>query len=147
MTTSSDKPYLSTLLPRERPPAFVLGYLASDFIASLHQRLMTLFLEKESKKEISKAEIARRLTKDPAVVNRWLSGPGNWELRTVSDLAAAMGYKPDVRFVPIREEKRETEDDSMPIASLRPAFDAQNDSFNPDTAFNRPTPEKKAGLG
>jgi hypothetical protein len=40
---------------------------------------------------ITKADLARRLKKKPEQLTRWLSGPGNWTLDTVSDLLLALG--------------------------------------------------------
>lgn len=140
MTTSQDKPFLSTLLPKERPPAFVLGYLASEFVTRLHERVLSLFLVLETQKQISKAEIARRLNKDPALINRWLSGPGNWELRTVSDLSAAMGYRPEISFVRIGTPVVRVERDAPSLPSKKESGTSQNDDvFDPDRAFNKAT--------
>ena len=52
---------------------------------------------------LTRAEVARRLDRDPAWVSRTLSGPGNWTLQTWSDFVFALdGY---VQLdVPPREE-------------------------------------------
>ncbi|MDQ3609520.1 MAG: helix-turn-helix transcriptional regulator [Actinomycetota bacterium] len=47
---------------------------------------------------ISKAELARQIGKNPAAVRRLLTAPINPELRTVVNLADALGY--EVRVVP-----------------------------------------------
>ena len=41
----------------------------------------------------TRALIARRLGKDPAQVTRWLSGPSNWTIDTISDLMAALNVE------------------------------------------------------
>jgi hypothetical protein len=38
----------------------------------------------------TRASIAKRLGKDPAQVTRWLSGPSNWTIDTISDLMLAL---------------------------------------------------------
>ena len=43
------------------------------------------------KSGMSKADVSRRLNKKPEQITRWLSGPGNWTLDTVSDLLLAVG--------------------------------------------------------
>jgi ribosome-binding protein aMBF1 (putative translation factor) len=50
----------------------------------------------------SKAELARRIGKDPAAVRRLFTAEVNPELRTVAALAAALGA--EVRVVPRDEE-------------------------------------------
>lgn len=109
MTTSQEKPFLSTLFSKERPPEFVLGYLRSSFINRLHEAVLATFIELEKRKEISKSELARRLNKDPSQITRWLSGPGNWELETVSDMLAGMGCEPEVRVVRIQKVHHEAD--------------------------------------
>jgi hypothetical protein len=95
-------------------------------LARLHEQVLSVFLQLESRKEISKAELARRLNKDPAVINRWLSGPGNWELRTVSDLLAGMGYEPDVRIAKVGTTSDQQSD--VPSLPNRPGHrSADND--------------------
>lgn len=42
---------------------------------------------------ISKAELARRIGKNPASIRRLLTAPANPELRTIVNLADALGYE------------------------------------------------------
>lgn len=60
---------------------------------------------------LSQREVATRLGKDPAFVSRCFAGRQNLELRTASDLARAMGFRVDVRFVALA---------SLPPANRRP---------------------------
>jgi DNA-binding phage protein len=53
---------------------------------------------------ISKAELARQIGKNPAAVRRLLTAPVNPELRTVVNLADALGY--EVRVVPKKRRGR-----------------------------------------
>ena len=119
--TTSQTPFMSNLLGKVRPVAFVLGYLRSDFATRLHQGLLSIFLDLESKREINKAELARRINKGPDQITRWLSGPGNLTLDTVSDLAAGMGCRPEIQFVKINEPVR-----IHSIADTREASPPQN---------------------
>ena len=52
--------------------------------------LIRKFWEKEKAGVLSRADLARRLNKDPAQISRWLAMPTNWTLDTVSDLALAV---------------------------------------------------------
>ena len=54
----------------------------------------------------SKAELARAIDKNPAVVRRLLTASGNPELRTVVAMAAALGA--EVRIVPKSRPRRAT---------------------------------------
>lgn len=145
MTTSPDKPFLSTLLPKERPPAFVLGYLRSSFLNRLHQSVLSVFVDLEQKKQISKAELARRLDKDPSLITRWLSGPGNWELGTVSDLLAGMGYEPDIRVVKLGAPSAQQNPEFQLLPSRQEPIPADNeDVFDPDKAFNTRKAEQQS---
>ena len=56
--------------------------------------------------KLSKADLARRLEKRPEQVTRWLSGPGNWELDTISDLLRAMDAEVDFRVVPLADRAK-----------------------------------------
>jgi hypothetical protein len=72
------------------------------FQARLRNRLYDLVLRKfsqaEGEKQMTKAELARRIGRRPEVITRLLSSPGNWTLDTVSDLLLGIaGEEPDVR--------------------------------------------------
>ena len=66
---------------------------------------------------ITRANIARRLGKNPSQVSRWLSGPGNWTLDTVSDLLTAIESELDTRVVFYRDRSRPNY--QHPMASTR----------------------------
>lgn len=59
------------------------------------QSVAAFFAKQAEERGLTKKELARLLDKDPAQITRWLSGPGNWELDTISDLLLAMGAEMD----------------------------------------------------
>jgi|SRR6185437_13121766 len=60
-----------------------------------YQTVVAYFAEQAKENGLTKAELAKLLNKDPGQVNRWLSGPGNWTLDTISDLLLAMNAELD----------------------------------------------------
>ena len=63
----------------------------SYFRARQKNRVYETVIKAFRSANISKAEIARRLNRKPEQITRWLSGPGNWTLDTVSDLLLSCG--------------------------------------------------------
>jgi transcriptional regulator with XRE-family HTH domain len=65
-------------------------------------RLAAFFAEEAKRTGLTKKDLAERLNKDPAQITRWLSGPSNLTLDTLSDLLLAMDAEADppqlVRF-------------------------------------------------
>jgi hypothetical protein len=57
---------------------------------------------------LTQAAVARRLEKRPEQINRWLAGPGNWTLETLSDLLLAIcGGEPTVGVSVLRRSAEE----------------------------------------
>ena len=77
-------------------------YYRQRFKNRVFNRLSSFFAQESERSGITKREIAERLGKDPAQITRWLSGPGNVTIDTLSDLLFAMGAEPEppqiVRF-------------------------------------------------
>ena len=77
-------------------------YYRKRFKNRIFARLASFFAEEAEKTGITKKDIARRLEKDPAQISRWLSGPSNLTLETISDLLLALDAEADpppiVRF-------------------------------------------------
>lgn len=48
---------------------------------------------------IRKKDIADRINSNPSQVSRWLSGPSNWTIDSVSDVLWAVGGELDFNFV------------------------------------------------
>jgi len=62
-------------------------------------QLAQFFAAEAESGRITRKELAQRLSKDPAQITRWLMGPTNFELDTISDLLLAMGAEMDYRIV------------------------------------------------
>ena len=67
-------------------PEGKLEYLRERFRNDLFDFILRRFLEQREKRGLTQAELARRLSCDPARLSRLLGAPGNWTLGTVSDL-------------------------------------------------------------
>lgn len=67
----------------------------------VYAAVVSLFSKLVDTERLTKREIAFRLGKEPAQITRWLSGPSNWTLDTVSDLLLAMGRELDYKVVPV----------------------------------------------
>ena len=65
---------------------FDLGYVRTRNKNKAHSLLLELFEESN----LSKAELAKMLDKKPEQITRWLAGPGNLKLDTLSDLIFAL---------------------------------------------------------
>lgn len=71
----------------------------------IFQGVAARFAELAEKEGLTQKELALRTKKDKAVVNRLLSGPGNWTLETLSDLLLAMGSEMSLEVVPFIAEQ------------------------------------------
>ena len=76
--------------PKAEIDKTTLSYFRARQKSRLYDFLIRKFWEKEKAGVLSRADLARRLNKDPAQISRWLAMPTNWTLDTVSDLALAV---------------------------------------------------------
>lgn len=53
---------------------------------------------------IKRKDIAKTLGKEPSQISRWLSGPANWGLDTISDLLLAVDAELNVHVCPFEEK-------------------------------------------
>lgn len=67
-------------------PKGKLAYFRERQRNRLYDFIVGKFMEKEEKKLLSRAQLARRIGKTPDIISRLLSNPGNWTLDTLSDL-------------------------------------------------------------
>lgn len=86
MTLSQESSLFSEILSNEIIPEGKMEYFRERHKNRIYDFVVGRFLEKEKNEGLTKAEIARRINKDPAQITRWLSTPSNWTLDTISDL-------------------------------------------------------------
>jgi DNA-binding phage protein len=86
MTTSHKMP-TTTTLTGDVLSAGDLAYFRERQSNRVYEAVFKAFVNAG----IMKADLARKLKRKPEQITRWLSGPGNWTLDTVSDLLLALG--------------------------------------------------------
>lgn len=86
MTTSRKGFSLSDITEDDRIPAGTLAYFHSRTRNNIYDFIISKFLERERAGKLTRAQLARRIRKNPAVVSRLLGAPGNWTIETISDL-------------------------------------------------------------
>ncbi len=88
---TSPTSFVSEIINGNNPiPQGKLAYFQERQRNKLYDIIVGKFLEKQRDEGFSKADLARRINKNPAQITRWLSTPSNWTLDTVSDLMLAI---------------------------------------------------------
>jgi ParB-like chromosome segregation protein Spo0J len=100
------------------------GYFQGRLRNNLFIATLSLFLEKK-KSGFTRADLARRLGKKPEQVTRWLAGPGNIKIDTLSDLLLAMGHELEVNVRPIETRLKTNLKSAASIKSNKVSFRAQ----------------------
>lgn len=90
---------LTSALEEQTISEFWLGYFREELRSEINDALLECF----EASGLNKADIARKLDRQPEQITRWLSAPCNLETDTVSDLALALGPIPRVRFEKIED--------------------------------------------
>jgi hypothetical protein len=73
-------------------------------------------------------DIADYLGVPPSQISRWLSGPSNWTLDTITDLLLAAGCEMDFQPVRFDERARKNEFHELNAPSQNRMFEARSDS-------------------
>ena len=104
MTSSRKMQFWSEIEDLEaRIPKGKLEYLRERFRNDLYDFILRKYLDQRNERNLNQAELARRLSYDPARLNRLLGAPGNWTLATVSDLLVGIsGESLDLKSTAIR---------------------------------------------
>jgi transposase-like protein len=75
-------------------PKHKLAYFRARLRNRIYDLVVSEFARQQEMTGATKADLARRIGRDPAQLTRWLSSPSNWTLDTISDLMTAMGTEP-----------------------------------------------------
>lgn len=77
-------------------PANRKDRIAARFLSQVHAVLSNAALTVRRERGVTQAQVARDLEVDRATISRLLSGAGNPTLRTIGELAGALGYRPEL---------------------------------------------------
>jgi DNA-binding phage protein len=98
--------YWDDLVEDLKDPEFLRAYITESLRVETIDRLVNDLDEARTALGLSKAELARAISAEPAVIRRLLStGHRNPTIGTVAEVAAALGYR--VALVPMEEGERE----------------------------------------
>jgi len=98
--------YWDDLVDDLKDPGFLRSYITESLRVATIDRLVHDLDEARIGLELSKADLARAISADPAVIRRLLTlGHRNPTIGTVAEVAAALGLK--VALVPMTAEERE----------------------------------------
>lgn len=70
--------------------------IAARFLGQVHAMLSRAALQVREEQGLTQAQVARELGVDRATISRLLSGAGNPTVRTIGELAGALGYRPEL---------------------------------------------------
>lgn len=127
--TTSQKSFLSDVLNADRIPVGKLAYFRGRLINRIHALVIEEFDRLSKAGKINKAQLAKRIGREPAQVTRWLGSPGNWTIETLSDLLLAMKCEPSISIlslaygqvgeshasIPVKQSTNQTAGRSEPI--------------------------------
>ncbi|HVA68379.1 MAG TPA: helix-turn-helix transcriptional regulator [Candidatus Binataceae bacterium] len=94
MITSQQMSMLFDL--RRKPiPVGTLAYFRARLKDRFHALILDAFLKQVKEAKLNQKELAARIGRDTAQINRWLGEASNWTLDTISDLMVGMGVDID----------------------------------------------------
>lgn len=88
--TMSPTPFLYDINSGGAIPPEKRAYFEDRLRSRLYDLVLREFKKQQQKSGLTQKHVASRLGKRPEQINRWLSGPGNWTLDTVSNLLLAI---------------------------------------------------------
>jgi DNA-binding phage protein len=110
--TTAPTTYWDDLVEDLKDPEFLRSYITESLRVSTIDQLVHDLDEARVGLGLSKADLARAISAEPAVIRRLLSlGQRNPTIGTVAEVAAALGLK--VALVPMTDEEREQVAESL----------------------------------
>lgn len=128
MTTYQQDSFLSEILEGEKIPLGKLAYFRERLRNRLYDLVINEFLKQEKTKNLTRADVARRIGRRREQVTRWFGAPGNWTIDTVSDLMLAMGTEPNFSIGSLREEEKMHSTDENVQAEIK--WDIRGEKMN-----------------
>jgi hypothetical protein len=135
VTTSQMPTFLSEILSGgdiplagDTIPAGQRGYFQERLKGRVYELIVSEFVNQcRLDSSVTQAAIGRRIDRRPEQINRWLSGPSNLTLETVSDLLLAIcGGEPMVGVVRLREQTEVPAENDRQLSSAVPMGTPQN---------------------
>jgi hypothetical protein len=95
MTTSQEE-FLSEILDSATIPDGAFVYFRADLLNRIHSLLLRAYHKRHTEEELSQKDLAARIHRTTAVVNRHIAVAGNWELNTIADYFLGLRARLDV---------------------------------------------------
>jgi hypothetical protein len=132
MNTSRQSTFLSDVLGAPVIESGKLAYFRGRLANRIHALVLEEFARLEQEGRMTRADLARRISREPAQITRWLGSAGNWTFDTLSDLLLGMGCEPGLSIVRLQELGRlDAETEQLPNSpSLIPAMAAANEDLS-----------------
>lgn len=108
---------------------------AGRFIGTVRKALILAAIEEKEKNGLTQQKVAQCLGVNRSVINRMLRGEENLTLRSVAELAWAMGWEPDFRLSPKAADRGNSPSELAPHQSITQSSIA---SLPPVTTSNTP---------
>lgn len=86
MSLSPINPFLTELHEKTTIPEDKFAYLEQRVLNNFYAYVLTKFLDEKKRSNLTKAQLAERIGREPAQVNRWLASPNNWTIATLTRL-------------------------------------------------------------
>jgi len=134
MITSQALSQVLDLSNRETIPAKILGYFRARQRNRVHEAILEAFIEAQKAHDITKADVSRRMGKRAELITRWLGGPGNLTLDTVSDLMLAVGKEIEFKASDIRIASRRN-DEPISVVKGKAVLEAEKSKAGSGASF------------
>jgi hypothetical protein len=107
-------------------PKHKLAYFRARLRSRIYDLVVSEFDQLQKQENATKADLARRIGRDAALISRWLSAPSNWTLDTISDLLIAMASEPKLGIDLLKDKKLEAPEEApkMRRYEIPPVLDA-----------------------